>query len=97
MRFLCEDVHAHDSVLAGNALLARAAERIEPLADLDAAKADLAEHRNELSLRESAGNSTRPEVDVLADPLGELARDYDVRVQESPTRFQDAEDLSVRD
>src|SRR5882762_3091471 len=79
----CENVDAGDAVLAGDALLARAAECVELLAHRHLTKASLREHRDELSLRESTGNSTRPEIDVLADRFRKLVRHYDVRVEEA--------------
>src|SRR5438132_10506672 len=78
-----ENVDAGDAILARDALLARAAERVELLAHRHVTETGLREHRDELSLRESAGNSTRPEIDVLADRFRQLVRHHDVRVEET--------------
>ena len=78
--FAGEHIDADDAVLPGQRLLAGAAERIEPLADGDVAEAGRSEGLEELSLRESAGDSTGPEVDVASDGFRQLTRDDDVAV-----------------
>lgn len=73
-------VHADDTELARDGFLARAAEGIEAFPDLDVTKPDASQKLAQLSLRESACNSTRPERDVAPDRLRELARHHDVCV-----------------
>lgn len=90
------DVHAGDAVLARDSLLARAQEGIEALAQLHIHETESAEEVEKLSLRESAGDSTGPEVDVLADGLRQLARDDDVSVEEATAGSERAEDLAIR-
>src|SRR2546421_13024719 len=84
----CEHVDASDAVLASDALLVRGAEGVELLAHTHVTEAGLHEHRDELSLRESAGNSTRPEIDVLADRFRQLVRHHDLCVEEAATGLQ---------
>src|SRR5438874_12416915 len=93
----CENIDAGDAVLAGDALLARAAEGVELLAHRHVTETGLRENRDELSLRESAGNSTRPEIDILADRLRQLIRHHDIRVEEPAAGLEHAEDLAEGD
>jgi hypothetical protein len=53
-------------------------EGIEPTRQPDVAEPDLREHCEELSLRESASDSTGPEINVAPDALGQLRLDHDV-------------------
>jgi len=53
-------VDSHHTVLSRGSFLARPAEWIETFPHLDILEADAAQHLNELSLRESAGDSTCP-------------------------------------
>src|SRR6266545_1618781 len=81
-----EDVHPDDTVLARDALLELHVPEADPHEDLD-----------ELSLRESTGNSTSPEVDVSTDRFGEFVTHDDVCVEEPSARLEHAEDFGVRD
>ena len=79
-RLAGEDVDAHDLVLARQAFLAGAAKGVELLALLDFVEADGGQDLEELSQRESAGDSTGPEVDVPANGLRQLVRHNDVAI-----------------
>jgi hypothetical protein len=57
-------------------------------------KPSLSEKRNKLCLRQSAGDSTGPQVDVAADRLGQLRGDNDVAVQELSPRLENPEDFA---
>lgn len=59
-RFPRQDVDPANAVLAGDLLFRRTEEAIEPRDQRDIDKAELTEERDELSLRESAANSTSP-------------------------------------
>src|SRR5262249_40378399 len=95
-RLASEDVHTDDAVLARDALLARAAECVEPLPRFDLRETHVREYLDELSLRESTGDSPGPEVDVPPDRFGELVAHDNVCVEEPAARLEDAEDLAVR-
>ena len=56
----CKYIHTGYAKLSGSVFLARAAERIEALADGYIAKTNSTKNLDEFSLRESAGNSARP-------------------------------------
>jgi hypothetical protein len=52
------------------------------------------EKRNKLCLRQSAGDSTGPQVDIAADRLGQLRGDNYVAIQELPARLENPEDFA---
>jgi hypothetical protein len=58
------DVDACHGILSRHLLLGGALERVEPLTDLNALEPDLLEQAQELCLRQSAADSTGPQVDV---------------------------------
>ena len=87
------DVDACHAVLARHLLLGGALERIEPLADLDALEADVLEQPQELCLRQSAADSTGPQVDVTPYGFRQLRGDHDVRVEEATPRAEDPQHL----
>src|SRR5690242_7185793 len=89
--FLRVDVDAHDAVLLSRALLRGAAKRIEAFRDANAGEPESAEQLDELCLRQSAGDSTCPEIDIAPDRLGQLACNDDVAVQEFATGLEHAE------
>src|SRR5262245_41068287 len=64
------DVHPDDAVFQGRAFLGRAAKTIEALFDDDIFEPEMPEKRDKLCLRQSAGDSTGPEIDVLSDVFG---------------------------
>ena len=75
-------------------LLQGAAKWIEVLSNANRSKTDRLQHEHELCLRQSAGDSTSPQIDVPPDRLGEFSRDDDVPVEELATRFEDPEHLA---
>src|SRR6266542_4477487 len=87
------DVDACHAILARHLLLGRALERIEPLSDLDAVESDVLEQPQELCLRQSAADSTGPQIDVAPYGIRQLRRDHDVRIEEATTRAEDPQHL----
>jgi len=63
-RFVCRDVHADDAVLASGPFLLRPAEWIESMRNPHISKSHRLERAVDLCLRQSAGDSTRPQIDV---------------------------------
>jgi hypothetical protein len=61
------DIQAFDAVLTRDPFFRRVAERIEILGDANGAEADIRQQRGQLCLRQSTGDSTRPQVDVAAE------------------------------
>lgn len=59
-------IDSDDAIFSSGLLLACAAERIEALAHHSAVETDSAQKIDQLSLRESAGNSPTPEIDIQA-------------------------------
>src|SRR5579864_4430601 len=85
------DIHTHDAVLAGGPFLGRATETVEALADLDLPEPDRAQDVQKLCHRQSAGNSTRPEVDITPARLIEVNAEHDVAVEELASGHQHTE------
>jgi len=81
------DVDAYDPVFLGDGFLRRAPKAVESLLQDDALKTDLAEKRDELCLRQSAGDSTGPEIDVPSNGFRQLVRHHDVAIQELAAWF----------
>lgn len=73
-----EEVHAVDAVLARGLLLVRTEERVELLDHLRFPEARLLDHLEILCNLQSAGNSSRPEVNIVARVLREVALHDDV-------------------
>ena len=71
-RFAREHVHAVHSVLAGCLLFGGRAKAVKTRGDANLLQAYLREILNELCLRQSAGDSTGPQIDVAAGVLGEF-------------------------
>src|SRR6185437_9913038 len=67
-----EHVHPMHTILAGCSLLGCGAKTIEPRRDANLLQADLAQIRNDLCLRQSACDSTGPEIDVTEGVFREL-------------------------
>jgi hypothetical protein len=88
--------HAPDTVLARDSLFRGAAEGIEVLSNANRSETDGLQHEQELCLRLSAGDSTRPEINVSPDGLREFAGHDDVSVEEVTTRLEDPEHLAER-
>ena len=90
------DIDAHDTVFRGDGFLRRAPKAVEALPQHNVLKTDLPEKRNELCLRQSASNSTRPEVDVPSNGFGQLVRHDDVAIEKLPAWLQNPEDFAER-
>ena len=90
------DVDAHHAVFPRGPFLRGALKTVESLHDADAGESDAAQHVDKLCLRQSTGDSTRPEIDIVPDRLGEFVRDDDVSVQELATGLENAPDFSER-
>lgn len=73
------------SELACSSLLGGCSEAIKPLRHTDALEADGLEIGDELCLRQSARDSTGPEIDVAASVLGKLDVKGDVRKVKTAT------------
>ena len=89
-------IHTSDTVLACGAFLRGAAKRIEVLGHSNGREPDGLQDDCELCLRQSAGDSTRPEIDVAPNRLGEFAGDEDVPVEELTARFENPEYFTER-
>src|SRR5438093_467328 len=87
-------IHAQHAVFPCDMFLRRATEAIEPFPDSDAAEPDVLKHAKKLCLRQSAGDSTGPEVDVTPDRFRELARHDDIAIQELPAGLEHAKDFA---
>src|SRR3990172_979028 len=85
-----EDVDADDAVLPSGAFLRRPREAVKVLAHLHRAEPGRSQDLGKLCRRQSAGDSTRPEIDVAPDRLGQLAGNDDVGVEEGAAGFQHA-------
>ena len=85
-RFDAWTLRPADAILAGHPLLRGALERIKPLTDLNGLESDVLEQPQELCLRQSAADSTGPQVDVSPYGFRQLRRDRDVRIEEATTR-----------
>jgi hypothetical protein len=71
-RFPRKDIRAVDAVFAGGGFLRRGAEAIEPFQDRNRLEPHSFENLDHLCLRQSAGDSTCPEVDVPPRVFGEF-------------------------
>jgi hypothetical protein len=60
------------TILAGCSLLGSGAKTIKPRGDPNLLQANLAQIRNDLCLRQSAGDSTCPEIDIAPGILRQL-------------------------
>src|SRR5262249_23274830 len=87
-------VHAHNTVLSGRALLARASEAVKPFANLNRFETSRLQHIDELCPRQSTADSTRPEIDVPPRRFLEIDTEDDVAVEELATCPKDPKDLS---
>ena len=76
------DIDAHDTVFRGDSFLRRASKAVESLIQHDTSEPDVREERDELCLRQSAGDSTGPEVDVASDGFRQLVGDDNVAIEE---------------
>jgi hypothetical protein len=60
----------------------------------DIVEAKTPEKRDKLCLRQSAGDSTGPQIDIAANRLRQLGGDHDVPVEELSPRLESPEDLT---
>ena len=89
----CRQVHAPDAVAARRLLLRRRLEAIESLRDAHVGEARLRERRDKLCFQQSTGDSTGPEIDVLACVFPQLHAEHNVGDLNTATWFQHAPDL----
>ena len=89
----CREIHADDAVPARGPLFRSGLEAVEPIRDPHVGKSGLRERRDQLCFQQSAGDSTGPEIDILARVLRQLDAEHDVRDLYSASRFQDTLDL----
>lgn len=82
-------VGAMYSVSPGRIFFLRAAEAVETGRYAYVVKTQLLQERDELCLRQSAGDSTGPQVDVAARVFAELDIECDVSQLQSASRSQD--------
>ena len=75
------------TVVAGCLLLRGRAEAIKMRRDPDVLQADLRQIPNQLCLRQSAGDSTGPEIDVAAGVLGECDIQRDIGQVKAASRL----------
>jgi hypothetical protein len=90
-------IDSDDTILSSNILLACTAERIEALAHGNVAETDSAQKIDEFSLRESAGNSASPKIDISSCRFGKFASDDDIAIKEPSTRLKNAKHFTVCD
>jgi hypothetical protein len=88
------DIHASDAIFCRDSLLGGASKTIEALLYDDSFEAEVPEKRHKLCLRQSAGDSTGPQIDVAANRLRQLGRDDNVSIQELSSWLENPEDLS---
>ena len=86
-------VYTVDAVFASCLLLRCCPEAIKTSGDPNLLQPNLRQVLHELCLRQSAGDSTGPKVDVSAGVLGELNIESDVRKVKASARFQYSDDL----
>src|SRR5206468_9362869 len=75
------NVHARHAVFSRDAFFRHAAEAIEVFLHAHFPETHETQKDDELCLRQSAGNSTRPKIDVAPDRFGELVGNDNVGVQ----------------
>ena len=92
-RLARKHVYTVDAVFASCLLLRGCPEAIKTTGDPNLLQADLRQVFHELCLRQSAGDSTGPKVDVSAGVLGELNIESDVRKVKASAGFQYSDDL----
>ena len=76
------NIHADDTVLLGHPLLGGPSKTIEAFLHDDIVEAEMPEKRDKLCLRQRAGDSTGPQIDVAPNRLRQLGRHDNVSVQE---------------
>src|SRR5215469_6120860 len=88
MRASGKDVHAMHTILAGCSLLGSGAKTIKLRRDADLLQTDLAQIRNNLCLRQSAGDSTCPEINIAQGILRQWDIQGDIGEMQTPTRLE---------
>jgi len=91
--FVGEEIHAVDAILARGLLLVRAEERVELLDHLRVTEACLLDYLEILCNLQSAGNSSSPEIDIVARVLREVALHDDVGELQATAGLHHAEQL----
>ena len=86
-------IHAVHAELARRFLLGCRTKTIEPGGNVYVLETNMLQIANELCLRQSAGDSTGPQVDVAADILGQLDIKRDVPEIQPTARFEYPNDL----
>jgi len=95
-RLAGEYVSAADAIFPGCILFRCATKAVKVCRYADVLKPQVAQERYELCLRQSAGDSTRPQVYVTANAFVELGIENDICKLQSSTRAQHAVDFSER-
>ena len=85
--FAGEHVYTVHTVFTSCPFLRSSPETIEARCNTDLLQADFRQIRNDLCLRQSAGDSTGPEIDITARVLGEFDIESDVGEMKSATRL----------
>lgn len=94
LRLAREDVGSVDAILFGGVFFFRAAEAVEVRGYPDLFKADGAEPRHELCLRQSACDSIGPESNVAFGLLAQWCIERDVSEEQSSAMTEDAPNFS---
>ena len=95
-RLAGEEVCSADAILPGSPFLRRTAKAIEMGHHADLREAEINQERHELCLRQSAGDSTGPKIDVAPDVIAEFGIDDDVAKLKPSARTRDPPNLSER-
>jgi len=90
------NVHAPDTVLPRNPLFRGADKGIEILGNANGCEANRLQYEQELCLRQSAGDSTSPEIDVAPDRLGEFVGHDNVGIEKLAAGSENPEHLAER-
>ena len=81
------------AVLAGSVLLLRSTETVELRRYPNVLKPQISQEQHELRLRQSAGDSTRPQVNVAPHLLAKFGIEHDIAKLQPTARAQDAADF----
>ena len=75
-----------DTILRGGVFLLSATEAVEVGGYAYILKPQISQEQDELCLRQSAGDSTGPQINVMSSVLAELGIEHDICKLQSPTR-----------
>ena len=89
-------IDANDTVSPRGLLFRRPGKAIEFFGDSDVGKTRVLEHRDQLCVQQSTGDSTGPEVNVFPCVLGQFHAHHDVRDLQAAPRLQDAPNFGDR-